>query len=483
MIPPGGKGALALEQPFLRNAISNRATLFALLLAGAALVSALIAPMIAGNMRLMMLFFAAFFGFILVLFLLRTPVLGVCLTIVAALAVPFAIGTGTATGINAGVIMLILSIGLWFLDMIARQRKIRLLPSRPVLVALVFGLVSVVAFGFGQLFWFPTRSAPLTAQFAGLMIFLLAIGAFLFIGHRLNTVRELQWMTWVFIAVGSVYIAARFLPGSERYIYRLFPMHATLGCLFYVWLVSMSLSQALFNRDLARQWRIGLIILVSAIAYLNMGVARFWLSGWLPALVGACAVVFFARPRLGIALGIIGVTVLMLQSQFVSGLLSEGDNTYSTITRLGAWRIILEISKANPIFGLGMANYYYFTPLYSILGYRGVRFNSHNNYIDIFAQAGILGVICFIWLGWEVWRLGWGLRNIVPEGFPKAYVYGALGGLAGTLFAALLGDWVIPFVYNIGLEGFRASMLGWIFLGGFLVLEKLYANTAAEKAG
>jgi hypothetical protein len=36
-----------------------------------------------------------------------------------------------------------------------------------------------------------------------------------------------------------------------------------------------------------------------------------------------------------------------------------------------------------------------------------------------------------------------------------------------------MGDWVIPFVYNIGMAGFRASVLAWLFMGGLVVIEQL----------
>ena len=51
-------------------------------------------------------------------------------------------------------------------------------------------------------------------------------------------------------------------------------------------------------------------------------------------------------------------------------------------------------------------------------------------------------------------------------------VLGGLGGFAGMLLVGMLGDWFLPFVYNIGLIGFRASVVGWVFLGGVLVIEK-----------
>ena len=134
---------------------------------------------------------------------------------------------------------------------------------------------------------------------------------------------------------------------------------------------------------------------------------------------------------------------------------------------------MLEIIKVNPVFGFGPANYYWYTPEFRIRGYY-VPFNSHNQYLDIVAQTGLLGLAFFLWFFFEVGRLGWQLRSRVPEGFAQAYVYGALGGLAGTLAAAFLVDWVIPFVYNIGFSGFRGSILAWIFLAGLVCLDQIY---------
>ena len=47
------------------------------------------------------------------------------------------------------------------------------------------------------------------------------------------------------------------------------------------------------------------------------------------------------------------------------------------------------------------------------------------------------------------------------------------GGLAGMVVAGMLGDWVLPFFYNVGLNGFRSSMIGWLFLGGLVSLEQM----------
>ena len=51
-----------------------------------------------------------------------------------------------------------------------------------------------------------------------------------------------------------------------------------------------------------------------------------------------------------------------------------------------------------------------------------------------------------------------------------------------TLLSAGFGDWVVPFFYNITLGGFRASVLGWLFLGGLIALGQIY-NCPQESTG
>jgi O-antigen ligase len=103
-----------------------------------------------------------------------------------------------------------------------------------------------------------------------------------------------------------------------------------------------------------------------------------------------------------------------------------------------------------------------------------VNFNSHSQYIDLIAQVGILGLFCFLWIFFEVLKLSWRLlKNKSLTGFAESYTFGVFAGAIATLVAAFLGDWVLPFVYNVGLNGFRASILTWIFIGGLVVIEKI----------
>jgi hypothetical protein len=64
--------------------------------------------------------------------------------------------------------------------------------------------------------------------------------------------------------------------------------------------------------------------------------------------------------------------------------------------------------------------------------------------------------------------------NELPDGFAKAYSYGIFASVFGSFMAAFLVDWLLPFAYNIGLDGVRASILPWIFFGGLISIEQMY---------
>ena len=401
---------------------------------------------------------------------LRWPPLGLATLIVASLVVPFAVGTGTQTSLNATVLLLPLLLGLWVLEMM-RRKELRLLPSRPIPPLLALCGVAVLAFAAGNLPWFLfAQTAPLRAQLGGLAVFLLSAGAFLLVAHQVRDLRWLQALTWLFLALGGFYMVGPLAPELGRFTGRLF-QHGATGSLFWTWLVAVAFSQAVFNRKLHLLWRLALAGLALATLYVGLFQGRSWASGWLPPLAAMAAVLWAGAPRLGAPVGLVAGPVFAFGWQRIIAVVMSNQE-YSFMTRLEAWRIIGEIIKANPLLGLGPANYYYYTPLFPILGYY-VVFSSHNQYVDLVAQTGLLGLACFLWFAWEVGRLGWRLRARVTEGFAQAYVYGALGGLVGTLAAGMLADWILPFVYNIGLAGFRASVLGWIFLGGLVALEHM----------
>ncbi len=408
------------------------------------------------------------------LFLLRRPQWGLVLLIPVALVVPVQVGTGTGSAINAPMLLVGGLTAIWLVDMLILRRDLRLHRSRPLLP--LFGLLVAVGLAFlaGRLPWLPIPGAPLRAQLGGVSLFVLSAAAFLLVAHQVDDLKWLRRMVWTFLALGGFYMAGRLLPGTYGYyIVRLYPVGAS-GSLFWVWLTALAGGQLFFNARLKGRWRLALALLLAATLY--VGLTNFgWKSGWLPPLAGLAALLWLGAARLRIwVLLATGLAAAPFVDNVVQALIAG--EFYSWTTRLEAWRIVLKLARLDPIFGLGPANYYWYTPLIAILGWN-VQFNSHNQYVDLVAQVGVVGLFFYLWFFWAMLRLAWRLHTQVPAGFARGYVYGVFGGLVGMLVAGMLGDWVIPFVYNIGLAGFRSSVLGWVFMGGLVALDIVIKQT------
>jgi len=450
--------------PLYRWVDQNRTALFRFLVIPSVLIAVafLVPKMFVGNRYPALMLVALLFLVVLIVFL-RRPIFGLIAIFLGGMFIPF-VGP---SGLNAAVGVVALMLGLWLLKMMMEERQIRLILSRATLPIYVFILISVFALAIGQLPWFVNaKHAPLDTQLAGFSVFILSAGAFLLVAHLVRDVGQLQAITWTFIAAGAIYVFGRALEWG--YIDRIYHFGFTAGSMFWTWLVALAFSQAMFNNRLKFRWRIVLGVVVLVTFYVAYVQAYDWKSGWVPPLVAIAAIIGFRYWKPAFVL----VPLIIFPALYLINSLISSDQ-YSWGTRLDAWAIIVNIVKANPLLGLGFANYYWITPLFPIRGYE-INFNSHNQYLDILAQTGLIGLACFIWFFWEVGRLGWRLRESVPAGFPRAYVYGALGGVAGTIVASTLVDWVLPFIYNIGLTGFRASILVWLFLGGLVSLEQMY---------
>lgn len=405
--------------------------------------------------------------------LIRYPSLSFIGFFPAALLAPISVGTGTGTSLNAGVLVVFALLGLWVLDMVAIQKKIKLVASLPVLPAVLLATSSVLAFGFGQLPWFLTQHASITAQIGGVMMFVITTGAFLVTAHRASP-SNLRWMVWLFIGISGIYMLSRLSYVAFGHNLFTVPNGAT-GSLFWTWLLAMTTGQLLFNNKSHPAVKALLGILVAATVYIALVVARDWVSGWLPPLAAMAVILWFRTPYTRIPITLAGLGLLAMKWSSVSASVMGGDNTYSLFTRVEAWKILLKIIAVNPILGVGPANYYFYTYLFPIQGYY-VQFNSHNNYIDLLAQTGIVGLSMFIWFLVQMFRLAGRLRAQVRPGFDLGYVYGVIGGLAGTAISGMLGDWVIPFVYNVGYDGLRAALIGWVLMGGLVAIEQAYVK-------
>lgn len=395
--------------------------------------------------------------------LLRYPNLGFILLFLGGMFVPFA-GPG---GFNASILTVILMIGLWFMDMFVVRRRFEFVKSRVIRPAFLMLIVSIVAFAMGQIPWFVfADQAPIDAQIGGFAIYFFLVLAMIMTANVIRDVKWLKIVVWTFIGLGFIYVLGRTL--RLDVVDRIYAHGVYANSMFWMWMVTLPLSQAIYNNHLSLRSKAVLYGIVALTFYVALVQQNDWKSGWVPAgLVAAVLVGWKFRKVIPFTIPF----VLMVVAYLAQELIATDD--YSWGTRVDAWIVVLDIARVSPIIGLGFSNYYWYAKIFSIRGY-SIKFNSHSQFVDIIAQTGILGLACFMWILFEIGRLAYRLMNQLPEGFAKAYAYGVFASVFGSLMAAFLVDWLLPFAYNIGLDGVRASILPWIFFGGLVSLEQIY---------
>lgn len=448
------------------------------------IVAASAFPLVWVSQRGYLLLLAGLSGLLGALVLLRWPLLGLLGVVVLNLATPFRVELG-GTRFDLGFLLLGLMTGVFALAVLRDVRR-RPVPSAPVYAAVAMVVVALLALASGGLPWLSFgERAPLTVQAAGTAIFVLSAMAFLMASVYFAEGRGLAWATGVFLALGALVIGARYSPDLARLLRSVVPPGA-VGSLFWTWWAALATAQGLFNNRLPWPIRGALVLLSGAIVVAHLFLGNGWVSGWLPPLVAIGIILWAGFPRLRLPILLAALLVGLLGAQTLYERYLLENNEYSLLTRLEAGRILGEIIRANPLLGIGPANYYWITPYFPILGWY-VNFSSHNNYVDIAAQAGLLGLGVYLWFLSGTALMAWTNANRRGYGpFERAYLLGALGGIAGTAMAGFLGDWVIPFVYNVGLDGFRASVLGWLFMGGMVAVvsvRKRHEGSTGETAG
>jgi hypothetical protein len=419
---------------------------------------------------------AAGFGALL---LLARPWLGLFALVAAALIARLEFSTGTDVTVNPATLLVPAVGAVWLLDQVRRGR-INMVASpvnRPLALFLAAGLLSLLI---GRVTWnpfVPVGGNFLLVQLAQWAIFAFSALAFWLAANLVTDEKTLWRLTAFFLLLGGGVAIARTIPGLGGLLGRV-TTAAFIRAPFWVLLTALAGGQLLWNRQLALGWRLFLgAALLAALVYAlvdQQEAASNWVG--LAAVLGVLVWLRFPRLR--------GPLLVLLLLLAFSGLLlpglydfAGGDAEWeeSGGSRLVLIERVVDVAMRNPITGLGPAAYRPYanaTPLpYMGAYWVAPQINSHNNYVDLFAHGGLLGLALFFWFAWEIARLGTRLRRRYTAGFAAAYVNGMLAAGVGSLVIMMFADWILPFVYNIQFVGFQASVLVWLFLGGLLVLD------------
>ena len=132
-------------------------------------------------------------------------------------------------------------------------------------------------------------------------------------------------------------------------------------------------------------------------------------GGLIGALAMMLAIGVFELPRLGKVMALIGLLAISAGALVVATLpgldgniapsLVPGDRPAAVIDRLTIWRMALTVWGDHPILGVGLGNFRDHALARQIdllvpLGYQS--FHAHNTYLEILADTGIVGLLCYI---------------------------------------------------------------------------------------
>lgn len=423
--------------------------------------------------------------------LLQRPVLGLPLLILAALLVPIEIGTGSAVVLNTVTMLIPVLLGIWLLSMLLRRDVgIYRTPANTPLA--LFLLASFFSLLIGNALWsaeVPRESSFIIVQLAQWAIFVFAAGAFWLVGNLTPDYRWLKRLTFLFLVVAGGLALIRLIPGAQQAIIAPLATGAIIRAPFWIMLGALALGQLMFNKDLHPAWAVFLLLSLVGVFVYAIVQELSALSNWI-GLGAVIAVLMWLRwPKLRwpamIAIFLLLVSGVLLPF-FWDAAGGEDEWAESGGSRLALTERVIEVTMHNPITGLGPAAYRPYARV-EPLPYRNAvwfdpQVSSHNNYVDLFSHAGIVGLLLFFWFAVEMGKLGVRLRKRYQTGFESGFVNGMLAAGAGALVLMALADWILPFVYNIGFFGFQASVLVWIFLGGLVALDRL-AYEAGEVEG
>ncbi len=376
----------------------------------------------------------------------------------------FAVGTGTQSSVVDSLILSILFVGMWVLHEVITKHGLHLHPF-PINVPIIgFMLTVPISMVWGYIFrdpsvvWWDTF---IYVQLATATVMIMLPSLMLLIGNRVNDLRIIKFVVGLMLAAAVLGLAY-----DEGWL----NFRVQTGGLFTMWVVALTVGLAAFNKRIPVIGRILLLVTAGAWIYYRFGKNISWLAGWLPPFVALGVIAYLRDKRLVLIMVIVGVVLIGTNLDYYQHAFSA-ENAQSGGTRLFAWSTNLGLAARHFLFGMGPGGY---AP-YLVTYYPSWALASHSNYIDILEETGIVGLIFFVWFFVGMAVIGYNLmkRTRGRGDFIEAMSVVVLAGIVGCMISMVMGDWLVPFPYTQGINGYDYIAYSWIFMGFALVLDRL----------
>lgn len=402
--------------------------------------------------------------------------------------------TGTASTLPLSLLFTAFLVGLWLIKM-ALDRNIYFISSRLNLPAIIFLALVILSMFWSRFFLDPQviiSDRFFTVQLGTIGVTLFSILLCIFC---INTVRQpdiVKICFWLSIA-GSLWYLPNYIIESTQsqnseiistidvsplYLSRL----VNAAGLFPMWICALSLALLLFCRDLTRLQRFLMVLVIGLWLFRLFILTIARISGWLPTVIALMVVILIYSRKWFLVLCLVAAILICLNFQFVYDSVVVTKQQEGTLDSATSRDKLLEqafkVALLHPILGTGPAGYanYYMTY------YRDLALSTHNNYLDMLLQYGILGFSTFLWLCLSIIKELWKFSKLHLTGtFDKAFTLGAFAGACGMLPAMWLGDWVIPFAYNQTITGYNYTGYSWLFIGLALALGYIQKEKQAQQ--
>jgi len=407
------------------------------------------------------------FSLLILLVLVKHPRWSPTLLLLTATATPWSFGKGlTPSLVLTGVLAVIACLAMIFGR--SPSATVAVTPKR---MAAAFAATAVISALLG---WFAAeqeilkviQAEWLPVQLGQLAAIALGPAAFLVTARFLTTRRALLAMIVSYVAITTFGMMIGLTIQA---------FEVNLRGLVLTWSAALILGQLLFNEDLGKPIRALLVGILGVTLFVKFALGLTWVSGWLPTVV-AFAVITAIRWRKSLA--VFAVVAVLGFAYAGDTITADYDREYNESggSRLNKWTLVTRqpFVQDHLAFGTGPANYAVYFAVYT----PGDRMSTHNNYLDIFLQLGLVGISLLFLLLFSVSRLGLRLSASSMDPFMRAFVRSVLGGVAAVAVAMALGDWFTPFVFNQGLAGFSWTVQSWIFMGALCAVPVIIRNEA-----